>query len=146
MFFSIYHKGYARTLHILSCLFDLPRIHILDTPDHPVHEILFQDLHYTPSLIVSFSFIHSFSSREPCFRAPLSPTKHQSFSCFPTHFRLRIPDFSLSAIYRCVSRSCYKVIKQNCYQRKLSGIPHLSKYSCLAFSRSSSVGAVLKVV
>ena len=57
-----------------------------------------------------------------------------------------LPAFSLSAIYRCVSRSCYKVIKLNCYQRKLSGTPHLSKYSCLAFSRSSSVGAVLKVV
>lgn len=54
--------------------------------------------------------------------------------------------FSLSAIYRCVARSCHKVIKQNLYQRKFSCIPHLSKYSCLAFSRSSSVGAVLNVV
>ena len=54
--------------------------------------------------------------------------------------------FSLSAIYRCVPRSCHKVIKQNLYQRKSSCIPHLSKYSCLAFSRSSSVGAVLNVV
>ena len=54
--------------------------------------------------------------------------------------------FSLSAIYRCVARSCHKVIKQNPYQRKSSCIPHLSKYSCLAFSRSSSVGAVLNVV
>jgi len=53
---------------------------------------------------------------------------------------------SLSAIYRCVARSCHKVIKQNLYQRKFSCIPHLSKYSCLAFSRSSSVGAVLNVV
>ena len=54
--------------------------------------------------------------------------------------------FSLSAIYRCVARSCHKVTKQNLYQRKFSCIPHLSKYSCLAFSRSSSVGAVLNVV
>lgn len=54
--------------------------------------------------------------------------------------------FSLSAIYRCVARPCHKVIKQNLYQRKFSCIPHLSKYSCLAFSRSSSVGAVLNVV
>ena len=54
--------------------------------------------------------------------------------------------FSLFAIYRCVARSCHKVIKQNLYQRKSSCIPHLSKYSCLAFSRSSSVGAVLNVV
>ena len=57
-----------------------------------------------------------------------------------------LPAFSLSAIYRCVARSCHKVIKQNLYQRKFSCIPHLSKYSCLAFSRSSSVGAVLNVV
>ena len=57
-----------------------------------------------------------------------------------------LPAFSLSAIYRCVARSCHKVIKQNLYQRKSSCIPHLSKYSCLAFSRSSSVGAVLNVV
>ena len=57
-----------------------------------------------------------------------------------------LPAFSLSAIYRCVPRSCHKVIKQNLYQRKFSCIPHLSKYSCFAFSRSSSVGAVLNVV
>ena len=57
-----------------------------------------------------------------------------------------LPAFSLFAIYRCVPRSCHKVIKQNLYQRKFSCIPHLSKYSCLAFSRSSSVGAVLNVV
>ena len=57
-----------------------------------------------------------------------------------------LPAFSLSAIYRCVARSCHKVIKQNLYQRKFSCIPHLSKYSCLAFSRSSSVDAVLNVV
>ena len=57
-----------------------------------------------------------------------------------------LPAFSLSAIYRCVARSCHKVIKQNLYQRKSSCIPHLSKYSCLAFTRSSSVGAVLNVV
>ena len=57
-----------------------------------------------------------------------------------------LPTFSLSAIYRCVARSCHKVIKQNLYHRKSSCIPHLSKYSCLAFSRSSSVGAVLNVV
>ena len=61
-----------------------------------------------------------------------------------TGYTLQI--FSLSAIYRCVARSCHKVIKQNLYQRKFSCIPHLSKYSCLAFSRSSSVGAVLNVV
>ena len=57
-----------------------------------------------------------------------------------------LPAFSSFAIYRCVPRSCYKVIRQNLYQRKFSCIPHLSKYSCLAFSRSSSVGAVLNVV
>ena len=57
-----------------------------------------------------------------------------------------LPAFSLFAIYRCVPRSCHKVIKQNLYQRKSSCIPHLSKYSCLAFSRSSSVDAVLNVV
>ena len=57
-----------------------------------------------------------------------------------------LPAFSLFAIYRCVPRSCHKVIKQNLYQRKFSCIPHLSKYSCLAFSRSSSVDAVLNVV
>ena len=57
-----------------------------------------------------------------------------------------LPAFSLYTIYRCVPRSCHKVIKQNLYHRKSSCIPHLSKYSCLAFSRSSSVGAVLNVV
>ena len=34
----------------------------------------------------------------------------------------------------------------NAFYLQLLEIPHLSKYSCLAFSRSSSVGAVLNVV
>ena len=123
-------------------------------------EILYQSI--SPLTIIHICHFHSyilifllslyrsplsivFSKGAP-FQAPLPPAKHSSFSGFPTPFRFCLPSFSLSSIYRCVSRSCYKIIKQNCYQRKLSGIPHLSKYSCLAFSRSSSVGAVLKVV
>ena len=130
-------------------------------PCIPHSEILYQSI--SPSTITRICHFHSyilifllslhrsplsivFLQGSPVSGPPLPPAKHPSFSECPTHFRLRTPDFSLSAIYRCVSRSCYKVIKQNCYQRKLSGTPHLSKYSCLAFSRSCSVGAVLKVV
>ena len=130
-------------------------------PGIPHSEILYQSI--SPSTITHICHFHSyilifllslhrsplsivFLQGSPVSGPPLSPTKHPSFSEFPTHFRLRTPDFSLSAIYRCVSRSCYKVIKQICYHRKLSGIPHLSRYSCLAFSRFSSVGAILKVV
>src|SRR5699024_2689556 len=60
-------------------------------------------------------------------------------------FRLnyhQITPFSLSAIHRSVTRSCLLSSKEN-YQRKLSGTPRFSRYSCLAFSRSSCVGAVL---
>ena len=130
-------------------------------PGIPHSEILYQSI--SPSTVIHICHFHSyilifllslhrcplfiiFLYGSPVSGPPLPPAKHPSFSGFPTHFRLRIPDFSLSAIYRCVARSCHKVIKQNPYQRKSSCIPHLSKYSCLAFSRSSSVGAVLNVV
>ena len=139
----------------------VPTGHSPVLPCIPRSEILYQSI--SPSTITRICHFHSyilifllslyrsplsivFLQGSPVSGPPLAPAKHPSFSGFPTHFRLRIPDFSLSAIYRCVSRSCYKVIKQNCYQRKLSGTLHLSRYSCLAFSRSSSVGAVLKVV
>ena len=87
-------------------------------------------------------FLHRLLEGSPVSGRPFMPSKcliisvrqHNTSGC------------TLSAIYRCVARSCHKVIKQNLYQRKSSCIPHLSKYSCLAFSRSSSVGAVLKVV
>lgn len=57
-----------------------------------------------------------------------------------------LPAFSLSAIYRCVTRSCNKVFRKNLYHRKFSGIPRLSRYSCRNFSLSSSVGAVLDLL
>lgn len=50
--------------------------------------------------------------------------------------------FSLSAYHRSVSRSCLRYLRKT-YHRKLSGTPRLSRYSFLAFSFSSSVGAVL---
>ena len=49
-----------------------------------------------------------------------------------------LPAFYLSAIYRCVTRSCNKVVRKNLYHRKFSGIPRLSRYSCRNFSLSSS--------
>ena len=57
-----------------------------------------------------------------------------------------LPTFSLSAIYRCVTRSCNKVFRKNLYHRKFSGIPRLSRYSFRNFSLSSSVGAVLDLL
>ena len=57
-----------------------------------------------------------------------------------------LPAFYLSAIYRCVTRSCNKVVRKNLYHRKFSGIPRLSRYSCRNFSLSSSVGAVLDLL
>ena len=47
-----------------------------------------------------------------------------------------------SAIHRSVARSCYRS-QREVVQRKLCGTPRRSRYSCLAFSRCSSVGAVL---
>ena len=61
-------------------------------------------------------------------------------------FRLHLTVCSLFAIYRCVTRSCRKVVNKNCYHRKLSGMPRLSRYSCRDFSRSSSVEAVFDCV
>ena len=61
-------------------------------------------------------------------------------------FRLHLTVCSLFAIYRCVTRSCHRVVNKNCYHRKLSGMPRLSRYSCRDFSRSSSVDAVFDCV
>ena len=55
------------------------------------------------------------------------------------------PAFSLTAIYRSVPRSRYTHRRKN-YHRKFRCIPTFSRYSCLAFSLSSSVGAVLYFV
>ena len=63
-----------------------------------------------------------------------------------SHPILVLPTFSLSAIYRCVTRSCNRVVRKNLYHRKLSCIPFLSRYSCRNFSLSSSVGAVLNLL
>ena len=94
-----------------------------------------------PSLTVSFSLHLSFPQGRPESGPPF-----EKFFLRQSTTGYTLQTFSLSAIYRCVARPCHKVIKQNLYQRKFSCIPHLSKYSCLAFSRSSSVGAVLNVV
>ena len=91
--------------------------------------------------MVSFSLHLSFPQGRPESGPPF-----KKFFLRQSTTGYTLQTFSLSAIYRCVARSCHKVIKQNLYQRKFSCIPHLSKYSCLAFSRSSSVGAVLNVV
>ncbi len=45
-----------------------------------------------------------------------------------------------------MSRFCHWLSKKRDYQRKLEYIPFLFKYSCLALSFSSSVGAVLYFV
>ena len=87
---------------------------------------------------------------------PLNVSIASSFNCIETFKReikvidnaiekeiKGLNDLSLSAIYRCVTRSCNKAIRENLYHRKFSGIPRLSRYSCRDFSRSSSVGAVL---
>ena len=91
--------------------------------------------------MVSFSLHLSFPQGRPESGPPF-----EKFFLRQSTTGYTLQTFSLSAIYRCVARSCHKVIKQNLYQRKFSCIPHLSKYSCLAFSRSPSVGAVLNVV
>ena len=91
--------------------------------------------------MVSFSLHLSFPQGRPESGSPF-----EKFFLRQSTTGYTLQTFSLSAIYRCVARSCHKVIKQNLYQRKFSCIPHLSKYSCLAFSRSSSVDAVLNVV
>ena len=100
-------------------------------------------------LIFLLSLLHSpfhlsFSIRTPCFRAPFTIFQLQT-NCQYIHNVPSAPyqTSPLSAIYRCVTRSCNKAIRENLYHRKFSGIPRLSKYSCRYFSRSSSVGAVL---
>lgn len=50
--------------------------------------------------------------------------------------------FALSVIHRSVTRSRHSS-QGEVVQRKLCGTPRRSRYSCLAFSRCSSVGAVL---
>ena len=56
------------------------------------------------------------------------------------------PAFFLTAIYRSVARSRQTHRMKKIYHRKLRCIPTFSRYSCLAFSLSSSVGAVLYFV
>ena len=56
------------------------------------------------------------------------------------------PTFSLTTIYRSVARSRPTHWRKKIYHRKLQCIPTFSKYSCRAFSLSSSVGAVLYFV
>ena len=161
-FNPIFSPGYIPDLRSMAFLPDtilspnsfpfssVPTGHSPVLPCIPRSEILYQSI--SPSTITRICHFHSyilifllslyrsplsivFLQGSPVSGPPLAPAKHPSFSGFPTHFRLRIPDFSLSAIYRCVSRSCYKVIKQNCYQRKLSGTPHLSRYSYIIILR-----------
>ena len=134
----------------------LPTDNQLELPDILRSEILDQSISLMTiihifcynccNLIFLLSWCHSpfiyHFRRDALNQGPL--LKSFFFANQLTGYTLQI--FSLSAIYRCVARSCHKVIKQNLYQRKFSCIPHLSKYSCLAFSRSSSVGAVLNVV
>ena len=85
-----------------------------------------------PCFIVSFS-LHDYLI---CYKL----TSHQLTPGYT------LPTFSLSAIYRCVTRSCNRVVRKNLYHRKLSCIPFLSRYSCRNFSLSSSVGAVLNLL
>ena len=134
----------------------LPTDHQLELPDILRSEILDQSISLMTiihifcynccNLIFLLSWCHSpfiyHFRRDALNQGPL--LKSFFFANQLTGYTLQT--FSFSAIYRCVARSCHKVIKQNLYQRKFSCIPHLSKYSCLAFSRSSSVGAVLNVV
>ena len=134
----------------------LPTDHQLELPDILRSEILDQSISLRTiihifcynccNLIFLLSWCHSpfiyHFRRGALNQGPLL----KSFFLRQSTTGYTLQTFSLSAIYRCVARSCHKVIKQNLYQRKFSCIPHLSKYSCLAFSRSSSVGAVLNVV
>ena len=134
----------------------LPTDHQLELPDILRSEILDQSISLMTiihifcynccNLIFLLSFCHSPFIYRSCKDAlNQGPLLKISLPRQPTP-DCTLPAFSLFAIYRCVPRSCHKVIKQNPYQRKSSCIPHLSKYSCLAFSRSSSVDAVLNVV
>ena len=133
----------------------LPTDHQLELPDILRSEILDQSISLMTiihifcynccNLIFLLSWCHSpfiYHFR----RDALNQAPFEKFFLRQSTTGYTLQTFSLSAIYRCVARSCHKVIKQNPYQRKSSCIPHLSKYSCLAFSRSSSVGAVLNVV
>ena len=133
----------------------LPTDHQLERPDILRSEILDQSINLMTiihifcynccNLIFLLSWCHSpfiYHFR----RDALNQAPFEKFFLRQSTTGYTLQTFSLSAIYRCVARSCHKVIKQNPYQRKSSCIPHLSKYSCLAFSRSSSVGAVLNVV
>ena len=134
----------------------LPTDHQLELPDILRNEIPYQSIslmiishiscYNCCNLIFLLSWCHSpfiyHFRRGALNQGPLL----KSFFLRQSTTGYTLQTFSLSAIYRCVARSCHKVIKQNLYQRKFSCIPHLSKYSCLAFSRSSSVGAVLNVV
>ena len=133
----------------------LPTDHQLELPDILHSEILDQSISLMTiihifcynccNLIFLLSWCHSpfiYHFR----RDALNQAPFEKFFLRQSTTGYTLQTFSLSAIYRCVARSCHKVIKQNLYQRKFSCIPHLSKYSCLAFSRSSSVGAVLNVV
>ena len=133
----------------------LPTDHQLERPDILRSEILDQSINLMTiihifcynccNLIFLLSWCHSpfiYHFR----RDALNQAPFEKFFLRQSTTGYTLQTFSLSAIYRCVARSCHKVIKQNPYQRKSSCIPHLSKYSCLAFSRSSSVDAVLNVV
>ena len=136
----------------------LPTDHQLELPDILRSEILDQSISLMTiihifcynccNLIFLLSWCHLSLSLHLSFPQgrPESGLPFEKFFLRQSTTGYTLQTFSLFAIYRCVARSCHKVIKQNPYQRKSSCIPHLSKYSCLAFSRSSSVGAVLNVV
>ena len=129
-----------------SPFLSVPTYHQAELPDLRHSEILYQSINlmiishicHCCCYILSSLFIVSFSLHDYliCYKL----TSHQLTPGYT------LPTFSLSAIYRCVTRSCNRVVRKNLYHRKLSCIPFLSRYSCRNFSLSSSVGAVLNLL
>ena len=123
--------------------------YVLEIPFRP-SRLLFASI-YTPPIKILISRLFCFRSCMVLLLLSKVTQKHFRQSFLPSKVLLRpaggfytiLIGLFLSAVYRCVTRSCYKVINKNLYHRKLSGIPFLSRYSCRDFSLSSSVGAVL---
>ena len=100
----------------------VPNAHPPVLPCIPHSEILYQSI--SPSTITRICRFHSYNlifllslcrspflhrllGREPRFRACFHAIKMSTHFSSPSHFRLHLPGFSLSAIYRCVPRSCH---------------------------------------